>query len=106
MVYFTLQFSKNMKHIPLLSFLICALMVLLVSCEQADIQKSTNNSVVIEPRNIHCSDCPVNDCCCAIELLGSSKIPISIFVARHHLKTLLPNAAQLSWAIVQLKVIC
>ena len=51
------------------SILICMISMFLFSaCENAEIQKTTSGKVQIEPRLDDCTDCPVNDCCCYVEL--------------------------------------
>ncbi|MEP6648154.1 MAG: hypothetical protein ABJC12_13775 [Saprospiraceae bacterium] len=51
--------------------LICFCLVLATSCEKADIQKtSISDNEKIQSRNVpdDCDNCPVNDCCCLIQL--------------------------------------
>jgi len=59
-----------MKNITFFSILIYVSFILgTVSCEKTDIQKPLNNdNSKIGFRNVpdDCSDCPVNDCCCAV----------------------------------------
>jgi hypothetical protein len=45
------------------------------SCEHAELQKSSIDDQKISTRTeIECEDCPVADCCCAVELLEGSNV--------------------------------
>jgi len=63
--------SKN-----IFSILVCMLGLLIItSCEKAEIHKSlvtTNDEVQAREDDCvdDCDDCPVNDCCCSIQLLS------------------------------------
>ena len=45
-------------------------MFIITACEKAEIQKS--NNVIIQQRAESCDYCPVEDCCCYVELTGGA----------------------------------
>lgn len=58
-----------MKYTASFSFLICFLLISLISCEKVEIQKSTFPGSQIQQREIvECNECPMGDCCCAVWL--------------------------------------
>ena len=40
-----------------------------MSCEKQDFQKEISDGSKIEPRISSCDECPVEDCCCGVQLL-------------------------------------
>jgi hypothetical protein len=53
---------------------------LLTACEKADIQKPVVDNQPIVPRGpaIDCEDCPVEDCCCAVELIDLGPVSFEL----------------------------
>lgn len=46
-------------------------LISILGCEKAEIQRSVGTNVQIESRTVDCDDCPIDDCCCGLELLTS-----------------------------------
>jgi hypothetical protein len=62
-----------MRKYSFFSILICISFVMLIySCEKAYLQKSSKEETVLTPRTDDCDNCPIDDCCCAVELAGTS----------------------------------
>lgn len=61
-----------MKTLHIIYMLCFCLTACWMSCEKADIQKSSKDDTLITTRTDDCENCPIDDCCCAVELNGSS----------------------------------
>ncbi len=51
-----------------------------VSCDKAEVQKPIVNNQPIVPRGpaLSCEDCPVEDCCCAVELIDGGPVSFEL----------------------------
>src|SRR5688572_28623998 len=67
-----------MNYSKYFSILFCTISMLMISaCEKSEIHKSTS---VIEDRSDcvdECTDCPLEDCCCSIELTSMNSINLT-----------------------------
>lgn len=53
---------------------------LLTACEKAEVQKPVVDNQPILPRgpDLNCEDCPVEDCCCAVELVIGTSVQFEL----------------------------
>lgn len=52
--------------------------MLTYSCEKADLQKSSKEGTILTPRTDDCENCPIDDCCCVVQLNASSSANIDL----------------------------
>jgi hypothetical protein len=71
-----------MKNSLILYLLCFCLSAFWMSCEKADLQKASKDDKSITERTDDCENCPIDDCCCAVELNGSSAADL-IFCGTH-----------------------
>lgn len=69
-----------MKNTNFIAIMLLFALFIATSCEKADFQKPLVTQEPVVPRDpaIECEDCPVEDCCCAVELEEGTAASIEI----------------------------
>jgi hypothetical protein len=67
-----------MKTFHFLYFIFCCLGIVYLSCEKAEYQNKVADSGRIAPRTESCDQCPEEDCCCGVQLLGDQQTDLII----------------------------